>query len=150
MKRQNTGRRLNPGDEALEKQVLFESHRKSVGVAYLLWFFFGAFGAHRFYAGSTKTGVAQLVLLFSIIGIAVLIPWLIADLFLIPGVVHDQNRRLAEAIRGPELPDERAAEALPPGEAQLDSKRQAMLHDLRKTGYRKDPRDRDPLARFRE
>ena len=33
------------------KLMQFEANKKSVGVAYLLWAFFGGFGAHRFYLG---------------------------------------------------------------------------------------------------
>lgn len=34
----------------------------SLLVAYLLWWFFGWLGAHRFYLGRTKSGIAQLLL----------------------------------------------------------------------------------------
>ena len=34
----------------------YEDKRKSTGVAYLLWFFLGLFGAHRLYASAGKTG----------------------------------------------------------------------------------------------
>ena len=36
--------------------VLYEAGRKSLPVAYLLGFFLGLFGAHRFYARAGKTG----------------------------------------------------------------------------------------------
>jgi len=29
-------------------------HRRSVGIAYMLWFFFGSLGIHKFYLGDTK------------------------------------------------------------------------------------------------
>ena len=40
--------------------MMFEANKKSVVVAYLLWFFFGWAGGHRFYAGKIGSGVAQL------------------------------------------------------------------------------------------
>ncbi len=43
------------------RQMHFDAHKKSIGVAYLLWFFFGAFGGHRFYAGRIHSAVLQLV-----------------------------------------------------------------------------------------
>lgn len=36
--------------------------QKSVGVAYVLWFFLGAFGVHQFYLGNTGRGLFNLVL----------------------------------------------------------------------------------------
>ncbi|GJL65063.1 MAG: hypothetical protein NPIRA05_00340 [Nitrospirales bacterium] len=59
---------------------------KSVWIAYLLWFFLGIFAAHRFYL--RRNGWLQLftILLF---GIGLL--WVLADLFLIPGMVKDNN-----------------------------------------------------------
>lgn len=39
-------------DEA-GRMMRFEADRKSQLVAYLLWFFLGFFGAHRFYLGHT-------------------------------------------------------------------------------------------------
>lgn len=38
---------------------VYEAGRKSAGVAYLLWFFLGTFGAHRFYLKRTMSGWIQ-------------------------------------------------------------------------------------------
>lgn len=40
----------------------FEKKKKSVGVGYLLWFFFGGLGAHRFYIGDKFNGVLYFAL----------------------------------------------------------------------------------------
>eukprot|EP01113_Clastostelium_recurvatum_P039831 TRINITY_DN612_c0_g1_i1.p2 TRINITY_DN612_c0_g1~~TRINITY_DN612_c0_g1_i1.p2 ORF type:complete len:129 (-),score=18.49 TRINITY_DN612_c0_g1_i1:156-542(-) len=64
------------------------SHRE-IGVAYLLWFFLGVFGAHRFYLGRTGTGFLWLFTL-GLFGIG----WLV-DAFLIPGMVHHYNHHHA-------------------------------------------------------
>lgn len=50
---------LNLGAEG---QILYDANKKSKLVAYLMWFFLGAFGAHRFYTRRTLSAVAQLLL----------------------------------------------------------------------------------------
>ncbi|MBA7513269.1 hypothetical protein ES705_05280 [subsurface metagenome] len=39
-----------------------EKHKKSVGLAYLLWFFLGTLGVHKFYIGKIKFGIIYLIL----------------------------------------------------------------------------------------
>ena len=51
-------------------------------VAYLLWFFIGTFGAHRFYMKKTGSAVAQLILTITIIGAIVSGIWVLIDAFL--------------------------------------------------------------------
>jgi TM2 domain-containing membrane protein YozV len=69
---------------------------RNVLLAYILWFFLGNLGVHRFYTGRAGTGVVQILL--SVVGwatvwvligwvfLAVLWLWLIVDIFLIPGM----------------------------------------------------------------
>jgi TM2 domain-containing membrane protein YozV len=92
----------------LEKQFVYDANRKSVGVAYLLWFFLGGFGAHRLYLGHIVSGVIQLALfvlgwmtVWIIIGavpLAVVGIWWVVDAFLIPGMARDHNMELAGAL----------------------------------------------------
>ncbi|MDR2708728.1 MAG: TM2 domain-containing protein, partial [Elusimicrobiota bacterium] len=58
---------------------------KSKGVAYLLWFFLGLLGAHRFYLDKIGTGVLYL-LTFGVFGIG----WII-DLFTLGNQVDTYN-----------------------------------------------------------
>lgn len=53
--------------------------RKSKTVAFILAFFLGAIGVHRFYAGKVGTGILQLVLMCSLIGMPVVGVWLLID-----------------------------------------------------------------------
>lgn len=90
---------------AAMSQMLYHANSKSVGVTYLLWFFLGMFGAHRFYAGRKGSGVAQLLItMVGIITAAAVVGflflglnaiWVIIDAFLIPGMVRSSNTELA-------------------------------------------------------
>ncbi|WP_417808082.1 TM2 domain-containing protein [Thioclava sp.] len=89
-----------------EQQMLIEQRitndGKSTVVAYLLWFFLGGLGVHRFYMGKTGTGFVQLALfilgwltLVVYIGFALLIPlgiWVLVDAFLIPSMASQSRQ----------------------------------------------------------
>lgn len=77
---------------------------RHVALAYLCWFILGQISLHRFYCGDTKGGIAQ-VLTFAIsvfammagsfvgfIGFGIWGFWIIADLFLIPGILRKFQR----------------------------------------------------------
>ena len=102
--------RSNPPD--IQRQMLLEmrvsNEKKSVGLAYVLWFFLGLLGVHNFYLGSTGLGSFQLfgglgsvILFFSgspLIGVLLFCAWLVSfilDLFLIPA----RARRHSNSLR---------------------------------------------------
>ncbi len=58
---------------------------RSIPVAYILWFFLGLLGVHRFYCNRVLSGLLWLVTL-GLFGIG----WLV-DLFIIPGMVRNAN-----------------------------------------------------------
>jgi len=64
---------------------------KDKGVAYLLWFFFGWAGIHRFYTGNVFTGLIWLVT-GGLFGIG----WFL-DLFLTSGLVDAANGRYSRS-----------------------------------------------------
>lgn len=86
----------------------YDANKRSALVAYLLWFFLGSFGAHRFYAGRIASGVVQLIvtllsmlLTFVLIGYAGLFViglWVLLDALLIPGMIRDYNNRLIASL----------------------------------------------------
>lgn len=62
--------------------------------ATLLCFLIGVFGAHRFYAGKTGTGVVMLVLTLTFVGVVVTGIWALVDLIvLIVGGFRDGDGR---------------------------------------------------------
>ena len=85
------------------------SLEKSTAVAYLFYLFLPMLGAHRLYLGRTASGLVQLILLIIVaplLAITVfLIPialvllcflfiWYFIDLFLVPGIVREENMKL--------------------------------------------------------
>jgi TM2 domain-containing membrane protein YozV len=86
----------------------YDANKKSMGVAYLLWFFLGGFGGHRFYI--EKTGSAVAMLIMTILGLAtlfvfiggIILPavgiWVLVDAFLIPGWIREQNNVLIDKL----------------------------------------------------
>lgn len=53
---------------------------KAILPAFLLCFFLGVFGAHRFYAGQTRTAVMMLALTLIVVGAPVTAIWFLVDL----------------------------------------------------------------------
>jgi TM2 domain-containing membrane protein YozV len=89
----------------VQAEAYASSMRKDTGVAYLLWFFLGEFGAHRFYLGKTGSAVGMLLIFVISVPLAfifvgyfgffALFVWWIVDAFLIPGWIraHNDNAR---------------------------------------------------------
>jgi len=77
---------------------------KNIVVAYLLWWFLGWAGVHRFYLGRVKTGFTQLLLtaigyttLIIFVGwflIGIWFIWWVLDAFLTYQIVQEENEKL--------------------------------------------------------
>jgi TM2 domain-containing membrane protein YozV len=87
----------------------YDAAKRSVLVAYLLWFFLGYVGVHRFYLGRVGSGIAMIGIFglswllswvfIGYVGLALIGLWWVIDLFLIPGMTASYNQRVIEAIR---------------------------------------------------
>ncbi|MBV8189129.1 MAG: TM2 domain-containing protein [Alphaproteobacteria bacterium] len=88
----------------------YDAAKKSTGIAYLLWFFLGWFGAHRFYLGQTGTGAAMAMIsvvswitvfiAIGFVGFIVIGVWWLVDALLIPGIATRVNQELATRLSG--------------------------------------------------
>lgn len=82
-------------------QIEYDNQKKTPGIAYLLWFFFGAIGGHRFYAGDTGYALGML---FTLGGFGV---WALIDVFLIGKrirTINSQKQRTIFAQHGMATP----------------------------------------------
>lgn len=80
---------------------MFVRSQKEVGITYILWLLLGTLGVHRFYLGFNSSAAVMLVLtvlgwitavlLVGFVLLAVVWVWVIADAFLIPGLVRTAN-----------------------------------------------------------
>lgn len=82
--------------------LLLESEMKNRGksmlVAYVLWYFLGMFGGHRFYLGRKGSAIAMLILTITVVGIIVTAVWSLVDVFLTYKMVKDQNEQTETTV----------------------------------------------------
>jgi TM2 domain-containing membrane protein YozV len=81
----------------------YDIEKKSAGVAYLLFAFFGLIGVHSFYLGHKGTGwlyVIMFILAFATFGATLIVSFVmsIIDVFSIPGYVRERNEAILEKI----------------------------------------------------
>lgn len=86
----------------------YDANKKSLVVSYVLWFFFGGIGGHRFYLKQTGTAVAMLLIFLvsiplsfvfvGLFGFLVIGIWALVDAFLIPGLARDYNNQLITSL----------------------------------------------------
>ncbi len=86
-----------------QQHMLYDAHRKSTGATYILWALLGGAGAHRFYLGRMPTAITMLILWLlgwftAFLTWLPVIAWWLVDLFLIPGMVRQENLKVADGI----------------------------------------------------
>lgn len=108
-------------------------HQKDPKIAYVLWFFLGALGAHRFYLSQNKTAFMMLLLAAAVVlsrgylPLAILLSvWWLVDAVLIPGYVDAAaDHSMIQIVIDPKADKEKAA-AL----SAVKFKDVQQLHDL--------------------
>ncbi|MGV8853183.1 MAG: TM2 domain-containing protein [Devosia sp.] len=90
----------------------YDIEKKSLLVAYVLWFFLGYVGAHRLYLGRPVSGLIMLALSavtlvlsfvsFGVLGFLWVVVglWWLIDALLIPGIAAGRNMRIADRVFG--------------------------------------------------
>ena len=95
--------------------MLYDAQKKSLVIAYLLWFFLWFLAAHRFYLGRAFSAITFLAtpvvaVVFSAslhdessslisLGLIAWFAWVLIDLFLIPGMVRKYNIELIDRLQ---------------------------------------------------
>lgn len=69
-----------------------DSRKKSTATTWILWFFFGGLGGHRYYLGKIGSGVAMTLTLGGL-GI-----WTIIDIFLMNGMISKKNSEIESEV----------------------------------------------------
>ena len=95
-------------DMGLREYMLYDAQKKQPVLAFVLCFFFGMVGAHRFYMGRFSTGALQLLLflggiattwlLVGYVPLALVCLWVIVDCFLVLGWVRQHNFALLNRL----------------------------------------------------
>jgi TM2 domain-containing membrane protein YozV len=88
---------------------------KSTTAAWLLWFFLGSVGAHRFYLGKTGSGIGMAglfvgscvltLVLIGLVGFVALGVWWIVDAFLMSGWLKQQATDVVGTVQPEPLPE---------------------------------------------
>ena len=93
----------------LTDRMRYDADKRSMIIAYLLWFFLGYLAIHRFYLSRWISGLIFLVLMgvgtvlsIVLVGYLILAPlflWWLIDALLIPGMVRSRNQGLIDQLR---------------------------------------------------
>lgn len=97
-----------PASQDTQRMMFYDANKKSVGVAYALWFFLGFVGGHRFYLNRASSAAAMLcitivswfltVILIGFAGLLAVGIWMLVDAFTIPDWVREHNNRLIAGL----------------------------------------------------
>lgn len=105
----NQTSKASPAAFSQAEMIRFEAQKKSAGLAFVLCWLLGNFGAHRFYLNKPHAVTKLVIMLVSIpliflfcvgyIGVLAMTIWTIVDLFSISGWVKEYNTALLTKIQ---------------------------------------------------
>jgi TM2 domain-containing membrane protein YozV len=88
--------------------MAFQIRKKDTLIAFLLWWFLGIFGGHRFYCNRGGSGAAMLAITLvsfplcyvciGFVGLFAIFIWWIVDAFCLPGWIEQHNQELMNQI----------------------------------------------------
>lgn len=82
----------NPQANIAVAKAEYDNEKKTPGIAFALWFFFGVVGGHRFYTGDVGYALG---LLFTLGGLGV---WAFIDVFFVGKRVRELNQQKQQEI----------------------------------------------------
>ncbi len=87
-------------EERLLVNSEIEKRKKNTVVAYLLWFFLGTVGGHRYYFGKTGSAIAMTLITVLTLGFGAIITaiWAIVDVFLINGWLREDQDQIENGL----------------------------------------------------
>ncbi|WP_188890572.1 TM2 domain-containing protein [Paenibacillus radicis (ex Gao et al. 2016)] len=80
----------------LDQEV--KNRGKNMVIAYVLWYFLGIFGGHRFYTGRTGSAIALLILSLTGLGLFITFIWWVVDAFLLHQWIKDHNQAIEAQV----------------------------------------------------
>ena len=99
---------VDRAEKLAQLQMHYSTRAKSVATTYVLWFFLGLWGIHRFYLGQTQLGLLTIgaCILLSILAMFThgltmipLVIWWVIEMFTLIGTVRSINLAIEEDLR---------------------------------------------------
>ncbi|MEB3369209.1 TM2 domain-containing protein [Saccharopolyspora mangrovi] len=87
-----------------QQLMRYQAQARSPVTAYLMLAVFGVLGVHRFYVDREGTGIAQLVLTLTLVGLPVTLVWVLVDAFLLHRYITEWNLDLVQRLSTAEQP----------------------------------------------
>jgi TM2 domain-containing membrane protein YozV len=85
-------------EDMIAIELRTDEEAKNPFPAYVLWFFLGWLGAHRFYVGETRTGFAMLILTLSMVGFPITFFWWLTDAIRLGGLLQENRDLVRDRI----------------------------------------------------
>ena len=84
-------------EQEISKNITQEASDKLRLIAFILAFFLGTFGIHRFYVKKTRTGIVMLILTLTLFGVIITSIWAFVDwVMILAGSFKDKEGRIVK------------------------------------------------------